>query len=1835
MVLDLYKNLSDNGEIIVIESGIPLREQLKDVDWKELIILANGRKVSPDYEPKVDDYLVIRRIPGSSAATVFAVIAVVVAAIAGVAAGVNAYKVKKQQAKMKEMQEALSARDDVSNIPWLQGASNSVATGKTQPYIIGKHLFTPYLLQPGFYSISGTDGINQDYYAVLEGGFCSQAIQAIYADDSVIHDFGTVTSPQTGLTRPTGGIWAYNSSYNDNRIQIGQAGSSMSLSQFTQKRTVDMPNVQLPWRETCETWTATREVEYTERVWFGDDERGFYRNVKRTRTETYTAGEIKTETKKFILDKHAMDVEICIMFNGLCKYNDKGKKQSHTRNIGFRYSLDGGSTWSPMSVSGSGPTSTATTDGYYVTTFTRTTTSQIRFALTHTFTAFQAYYAAQNEQPIIVEVTNRDTQSTSTGGAYEDCFVQWLQSRIYDPENSSSSALTACKVIEDRENAVSTVIGLKLRASDENAEKLGKINIITSGVARTWNGSSWTTAKTATSNPAAWILEVLTSSTHPASQFTDDEIDLASLGALYEYCETEGFEVNMVLASGDKKEQILETICNTCRTMLYRNIYGKISAAIDRTKENAVALLNAQNIQSIEITKSMARPVDGLKLSYVNAEAGYVQDEYVCMRSGVERTSDSIIREMDVTGITDYDHLVKYGRYIMAGSVLRPKAIRVTTGLEGQYFTPFSKILMQDDSLRVGLGNAVIQSVITSDDNIIGLKLNEPVDLDTTNDFGVIIQCVSDTYCTPLAKAINQGGRTSEIQFTEPFSVSSSVIPHAGDVLSYGYIQDGEFDTITSEYLITGIEPSNGSVTLTLIDYDPDVYTTGSYDAYVPNITRKVAPYEPVIVPPPQTQAEVEDVLSGDNIAVPDTPTGVTAVATEAGIEVACAAPDTSTLNNSIAQVIWEYAPEGIQDISVTTDPVFYPIEAETGYTALIPWPSGTYPEASDLETWLVRVKFVSTYNKVSEYSEYTTVDTDDYGTWIVQTPTITLRTNKRSLHAHLEQPSASNVYGNVRYKVQISRYDDLSGETRLWYQPNLSADPYGAETNYKSTQDGYVVATDDFSITVPLEGQASTPPAPEDTLYYLRFTPYNEAGSGSAVVSEQMNARATSARDVVLAHLGDGTMNTDALTASNIYVENLASIVGLFSQIRDGAETADNFWNLDPDNPEFRVGNDHTLEQNGSEAAQYLHYVDGDLKLKITNLIADITSSYVKGVFDIYSNDQLLRCRVSQAGLTLQKRTSLSSDWETKGVMQLNPENGSLMITNTAPSTSYTIAKPSGSYVYHFQETSGTPLDDGGTNGEGLTFSGAFADSSPILSDLAQYYQGTVTKTGLTTKGSATYGTAAFRAADSNTYDAAYGYYASRLTLDATTRTATLTILNTLTDTTAATTVTISDTEFSSYDSSRCRTFWYNGNCYFGLMYNGSGTISKKLLVYNSAGSLIWTPSTDYSVAFNEWTYVDSDFGDNGIYAFQLTTGAAGYKRAKYSFGGGSTYTNNTTAFGNGIQAYNMPFGSTWTFVYYTQTYGTTVNYIVVLLASGSFYGRSSDVSSISGPSVDTATYYSDRSKAYFKINSWSSHYPSSAYYFGGNNASAGYPFYLYPSTYAYIKDMTVSSVDDTSPMWAIRKSDGQLGTITNDGTFTAASGSTSYSGSHSWIYTGDMLFDLTNGAAYRVTAYAQSSSETKNYAFWYNGSSVRLGSFTLSTPSEWCYITIALASSTITWHIYKTDGTSTTGSYNLTSSYTDSETADNLDFILSGSVEEFSYGALPTGTTLTYMVEYRVPYGGVTNLPLANQFILNASDASLVTSNAFWCKNEAITITGTDTSGSAFNFTIGGIAN
>ena len=795
----LYKDFSDAYTEIELKAGASIFSSLPD-GIKKRVAIVNGEQKPLDYIVKEEDVIILRSYPGYTAVII---VMLVVAVGMAIYAGVQAYRARKQAEELEDKMKNMNS--SIKNIPYLKGANNSPATGNSQPYIIGKHLFTPYKLATGFNRIEGQYGETQYYYVILQGGFNKQVLRKVYCDDVILKTWEeTETIPQEGIYSFDADSVFYDS---DSLIEIAQDGSAFATTEFNRKIVVESPG-----------------------------------------SEMRKAGSEDYQDLVFALEDYSRAADVCIMFNGLRAYDDDGDKRVRTVTVIPEYSLDSGENYTAFTFDQNGVASNK---------FSYNKGVQIRFNAHIDFT-----YAQVKDLTAPVLIRLRCTTPEYDGTATDSCYVQWIQSYIYNPLKSKSvSAFVDEQPIEDNEMGLSTMIGLKIKATLSNEDKLDRINVRTSGVARTWNGMSWGATKIPTSNPAAWLLEVLTSDTHLASKIADSRIDLDSFGELYEYCETNGFHVNTVLIEGNTKETVLAMILDTCCSVLYTDIYGKISVATDKPKTNAIAIINTQNCTSFDNKKDMSRYVDGIKINYTSADSDYVSDTYLVMRDGVTRNVDSIIREMTVQGIEEYNHIVKYARRILAIDQLRPKTASVGVGQEGTYYTPLSKVLVQHPSLKIGLGSAEIQSLIEVGGYITGLVLYEPIQYDSSvaSGFGLIIQCISDTYCTPLAKAYTADvdGFNIEINFITPIDPMGAAVPHPGDIISYGYLNAGEFDTITSPMLISGIDNTDTGFTLTLVDYNEDIYETGTIPEYIPNITTRKTP---ISLPADLPGASVEDV---------------------------------------------------------------------------------------------------------------------------------------------------------------------------------------------------------------------------------------------------------------------------------------------------------------------------------------------------------------------------------------------------------------------------------------------------------------------------------------------------------------------------------------------------------------------------------------------------------------------------------------------------------------------------------------------------------------------------------------------------------------------------------------------------------------------------------------------------------------------------------------------------------------------------------------------------------------------------------------------------------------
>lgn len=805
MKATLYTTLSKN-EVFSIDEGESIKHALPDIDFNNAIVFVNNKVQPPEYEAQHGDKITVRVLPSESDSMPWYVWVFVIPFGFIIYPGLLAYESKKAAEKAQEELEKvkkLTNKSDIDNRPFLRGASNTLATGNSQPYIIGRHFFTPYLLSSPFYKITGTDGADEYTYTVLECGFNKQIIQKLAIDDIVIKSFSH-TSPQEGAFNLDTGIFA-----EDGRVEIAQDGALLT----------DLPALNYK----TESKACNDEIPHDSDVEAGTQE-----------YLTYT------------LNPYAKDVDIAITFPyGLYAMNDDGDKIETQTTITPQYSLDGGSTWTDFTFDNNG---TATN------TFKRNeSTKELRYVAHKDFTlANYNTLHANGQKAIYIRVRNGGNAGDSM--IHNDCYVLYYQSVCFDPEKSTSD-LVPCRVVEDRERAFCTVLGLKLKATKINEDKLKKINIISHGVARTWNGTAWSDTKTATRNPAAWALEILTSDSHPASKYNDSEIDLDSFGEFYEYCEnptgsTEQdhlkYYFDWVITQNTKKSDVINYIMESTDACMYYDISGKLAIAIDKPKENALAVYNPQNIIDIQNKKTLGRRTDALRIKWVNSNDDLFQeDTYLLMRevNGVPLTlnENSIIRDITVTGITTFDHIVKYARRLMAVEILRPKTTIIEVGNEGIFYTPLSKILIQDDSLKIGIGKGfTIRECVYQSGLLKKIYTNELLTFDPQKSYGIIVNCYSTDDGKPVAIKVEGTGTTDELTVTTTLRSSAAFKPESGNIFSFGELDiDGEFSKVTTEYLISDIKRSDKGFNLDLVNYNEAIYDSGTIPEYKSNITKK------------------------------------------------------------------------------------------------------------------------------------------------------------------------------------------------------------------------------------------------------------------------------------------------------------------------------------------------------------------------------------------------------------------------------------------------------------------------------------------------------------------------------------------------------------------------------------------------------------------------------------------------------------------------------------------------------------------------------------------------------------------------------------------------------------------------------------------------------------------------------------------------------------------------------------------------------------------------------------------------------------------------------------
>ena len=770
-----------------------LRDHIKGVNWENSIILRGGYRVDADYEVQPDDIIYVRKTP--TTATTVAIVAIAAVAItAGVVAGVSTYKQKQAEKEMEAAQKAAKAgAEQTGKLPFVKGARNQAATGQTFPYIIGETLFTPYRLCPAHYTIAGAKGEEQFYNVVLECGYNNLVIDKIKMGETVIKTFSG-GNPQNGEYS-----WDAGTYYDErNKIEIRQTGDFINAD-FNEKIVLTELNEEIPHDHASSDPDENAQIE-----------------------EKWQTGVVQE------LPSRPMKVELIALFDGLQIYDDGWKSQTITLQPQWTNDPDAASpTWHDFNTG-------FIQNGTASNTFEYNTNQQMRYSAVQTFTAEQAY-----GKKISVRVLRTTPKAESN--AKDTVYLMAVQTTCYDAKKSTSSSLVAAKVLEDAERDKCTRLGIRVAANANTSGNLDAFSIITRACARTWNGRAWTSARTPTSNLAAWVLEIMTSSKHAPSKYEDSELDLATFGEWYTYCQTQGFRADGVICRPTKKKSIIETLCrNGNAALVFNPMTGKIEVAIDNGRDYSIALLNSDTIQTISTTKEFKRKTTGKKVTYVNKDEDYDADSVIFMRDGGDYDPQTdTLTQTALEYITTYQHAYKYAWRQMAEEMAQPRVATVKVGREAAYYPIFSRVELQHKSLKIGLSHGKITGLKWQSGLLKEIYIEGTVTFPANVACGVIINCVSDSGRGLCALKVTGTGTTSTLTVTTTIRQSADIIPRAGDYFSFGKLDnDGNFTTVTNTMKITNAEETDDGYTLTLVDYNPALYTYGTLPEYKSNLTK-------------------------------------------------------------------------------------------------------------------------------------------------------------------------------------------------------------------------------------------------------------------------------------------------------------------------------------------------------------------------------------------------------------------------------------------------------------------------------------------------------------------------------------------------------------------------------------------------------------------------------------------------------------------------------------------------------------------------------------------------------------------------------------------------------------------------------------------------------------------------------------------------------------------------------------------------------------------------------------------------------------------------------------
>ncbi len=261
-----------------------------------------------------------------------------------------------------------------------------------------------------------------------------------------------------------------------------------------------------------------------------------------------------------------------------------------------------------------------------------------------------------------------------------------------------------------------TMIAMRIKASNELSGTINNLNLIAQPRIPAWNGSTWS-ANQHTQNPADHFRYVLQGAPN-ARPVADDAIDLQSLQDWHDYCEAQGFKFNYEAKEARSVDDTLTMIAAAGRAAVSKRD-GRWGVVWDAQDSRIVQHFGPRNSWGFQSARGYADLPHGFRVSFINEENGYLNDERVVYDDGYDVNNATKFEGLDFAGVTKPDLIWRHGRYHLAQLRLQREVYTLNTDFEHLFCTRGDRVCVNHDVVLWGVGSGRVKSVSTSPQGVM------------------------------------------------------------------------------------------------------------------------------------------------------------------------------------------------------------------------------------------------------------------------------------------------------------------------------------------------------------------------------------------------------------------------------------------------------------------------------------------------------------------------------------------------------------------------------------------------------------------------------------------------------------------------------------------------------------------------------------------------------------------------------------------------------------------------------------------------------------------------------------------------------------------------------------------------------------------------------------------------------------------------------------------------------------------------------------------------------------------------------------------------------------